>query len=60
MEQTTYVVQRRSQRLEMWLDAGEFDTEREARAYYDSLIDNPDMLKLLGPFRIVRRTDTVI
>ena len=57
MEQTTYVVQRRKPQRG-WVDTDQFDTEEAARLLLDGY--SAELTDLLGPFRIVRRTDAVI
>jgi len=56
----TYIVQRRKARGEdlAWVDASEHDTEEEMNAQYEAFI--ADLGAVLGPFRKVRRVETVI
>lgn len=61
METTTYVVQRRETKgdEQVWLDAGSpLDNEADAHDLHDTFVAK--LGEVLGPFRLVRRTETVI
>jgi len=58
--QTIYVVQRCKAKGDelKWADASEHSTEAEARDQFATYV--VELGDVLGPFRVVRRTETVI